>query len=114
MTRGVGQDQRQRHLAVAEIIADALAHGGRVRCIIDDIVDQLEGDAEVAAVALEGDFGFFAGFGDDRRDPARGGEQSGGLGADDLQILFLAGIDPPLRGQLLDLASAITDPMRWD
>ena len=101
---GVGEDHRQGHLAVAEIVADALAHSRRVGRIIDDVVDQLEGDAEVAAVALERDLRFLAGFGDDRRDAAGGGEQRGGLGADDLEILLLAGIDPPLRGQLLDLA----------
>ena len=54
-----------------------------VRRIIDHVVDQLEGDAEVAAKAVERVLGFLAGFGDDRRDPAGGGEQRGGLGRDD-------------------------------
>ena len=45
------------------------------------VVDELEGDAEISAVLLERELGFLAGFGDDRRDPAGGGEQSRGLGA---------------------------------
>ena len=81
----VGEDHRQGHLAVAEIVADALAHGLGVGRIIDDVVAQLEGDAEVPAVAFERELGVLARFRDHRRNPARGGEQSRGLGADDLR-----------------------------
>ena len=53
----------------------------RVARIIDRIVDQLEGDAEVAAVRLQRRFGLVAGLGHHRRDAAGGGEQGRGLGA---------------------------------
>ncbi len=43
-------------------------------------------------------------FGDDRRHPAGGGEQRGGLGADDLEIMVFVGVDLALGGQLVDLA----------
>ena len=58
---GVGEDHRQGHLAVAKIVADALAHGLGVGRIIDRVVGQLEGDAEVAAVGFEREFGLLAG-----------------------------------------------------
>ena len=79
----VGEDHRQGHLAVAEIVADALAHGLGVGGIIDHVVDELEGDAEIAAIGFERQLIVFARFGDHRRDAACGGEQSRGLGADD-------------------------------
>ena len=86
----VSEDHRQGHLAVAEVVADALAHGRCVRRIIDRVVDQLEGDAEVAAIAFERLLGLLAGLGDDRRDAAGGGEQRRGLGADDVEIMLFA------------------------
>src|SRR5687768_8693474 len=55
------------------------------------------------AVAVEGGFHLLAALGDDRGDPAGGREQSGGLGLDDLQIMVLAGLDPALGGELVDL-----------
>ena len=82
----------------------ALAHGGLVGRIIDRVVDQLEGDAEVAAIGFERVLGLFAGFGDDRGDAAGGGEQGRGLGADDVEIMVFAGVDLALGGQLVDLA----------
>ena len=100
----VGEDHGQGHLAVAEIVADALAHHVLLGRIVEHVVDQLEGDAEVSAVLLERQFGLLAGLGDDRGDAAGGGEQSRGLGGDDREILLLAGLDPALRGELLDLA----------
>src|SRR3954469_11421561 len=50
---GVGEDDGQSNLAVAEIVAGILAHDAAVGGIVDRIVDELEGDAEVAAVAVE-------------------------------------------------------------
>ena len=47
------QDDGQRDLALAEIIADRLAEPGAVARIVERVVDELEGDAEVAAVRLE-------------------------------------------------------------
>src|SRR3546814_5571669 len=72
--------------------------------VIDRVVDKLERDAEVAAISVERGLGGFLALGDDRGDPARGGEQRGGLGADDVEIAFLAEVDPARRGKLVDFA----------
>ena len=74
------------------------------RGVVDRIVDQLEGDAEVAAEAAERVFGFFAGFGDDGGDVAGGGEQGGGFGLDDRKVSVFASPDLPLGGQLRHLS----------
>ena len=101
---GVSEDHRQGDLAVAEIVAVALAHGRAVVGIVDRVVDQLEGDAEVAAIAVERALDLLVALGDDRGDPAGGGEQGRGLGADDVEIAVLAGLDLALGGELVDLA----------
>ena len=100
----IGQDHRQGDLAVAEIVAGILAHGRAVRFIVDRVVDQLEGDAKVAAIDVERMLFRFAAVGDHGGNAAGGGEQGGGLGADDVEILFFAGVDLALGGQLVDLA----------
>src|SRR5690606_27055193 len=76
----IGEDRRQGHLAFAEIVAAVLAHVGGAAVVVDRVVDQLEGDAEVAAVVVERALLGLAAFGDDRGDAAGGGEQRGGLG----------------------------------
>ena len=101
---GISEDDGKRHLAVAEIVADALAHGRRVGGVVDRVVDELESDAEIAAIGVERLFDRFVALGDHRRDPAGGGEQGRGLGGDDLEILVLDGFDPALGGELVDLA----------
>src|ERR1700722_18404900 len=45
---------RQGDLSLAEIVADVLAELGRCAAIIERVVDQLKGDAEIGAVALTG------------------------------------------------------------
>ena len=64
----------------------------------------LAGAAAPAVAQHQHMFAVLVGFGDDRRDLARSGEQLGGLGVDDREILLFVGIDPALRGQLVDLA----------
>ena len=44
------QHHRQRDLAFAEIIADVLAELGRFAAVVERVVDELEGDAEVHPV----------------------------------------------------------------
>ena len=46
-----GQDHRQGDLTVAEVVADALAQHHLARAVVEHVVDQLEGDAEILAVA---------------------------------------------------------------
>ncbi len=49
----VAQHHRQRDLALAEIVAHALAERRRLARIVERIVDQLEGEAEIAAVGAQ-------------------------------------------------------------
>ena len=52
------QDHRQGDLAIAEVVADALAEHHLARAVVEHVVDQLEGDAEILAVATQRfDFG---------------------------------------------------------
>src|SRR5207247_430756 len=48
------QHHRQRDLAGAEIIADVLAELGRLAAVVERIVDELEGDAEIHAKGATG------------------------------------------------------------
>ena len=101
---GIGEDHRQGHLALAEVVALILAHFGSVRIVVDRIVDQLEGNAEIAAIGFERALLLFRTFGNHRADLAGGGEERGGLGADDVEVLLFAGVDLALGGELRDLA----------
>jgi hypothetical protein len=49
----VGQDDRQRHLALAEIVADILAEIARLAAIVERVVDELEGEAQIGAVGAK-------------------------------------------------------------
>ncbi len=100
----IGEDDRQRHLAVAEIVARILAHRRFVRFIVDRVIDQLECNAQVAAIDVERLFLSLAAIGDDSGNAAGSGEQRGGLGADNIEILFLARVDLALGGQLVDFS----------
>src|SRR3546814_4460578 len=64
----IGEDDGQSDLAIAEIVADALAHRFGVRNIVDRIVDELKRDAEVAAIGVERGFGRLVALGAHRGD----------------------------------------------
>jgi hypothetical protein len=83
-----------------------------VRSVVDRVVDQLEGDAEIASVRIERFLHRLVALGDHRGDAARGGEQGRRFGADDAEIMVLGRLDPALRGELVDLALAITAEAR--
>src|SRR5581483_3491134 len=100
----VGKNDRKGHLAVAEVVADVLAHHRFVRRIVDHVVAELEGDAEVPAVAFQRQLRVLARFGNYGRHPAGGGEQGRGLRADDVEILIFVSVDLALGGELVDLA----------
>ena len=85
------QHHRQRDLALAEIVADVLAELGRLAAVVEHVVDQLEGDAEVHAERAAGGVLGLGPVGQDRADLAGGGEQLGGLGADHGEIFVLGG-----------------------
>ena len=65
------QHHRQGDLALAEIVADVLAELGRRAAVVERVVDQLEGDAEIGAVAAAGRDLRLAAPGEDRRRPRR-------------------------------------------
>src|SRR6202034_3657481 len=77
---------RQGDLSLAEIVADVLAELGRCAAIIERVVDQLKGDAEIGAVALTGGDLRLGAPGENRPDLAGRREQSRGLGSDDGEI----------------------------
>ena len=81
-----GQDHRQGDLALAEIVADGLAELGLAAGIVERIVDQLEGDAEIHAEAFQRHALGPVAAGHHGADLGRRGEQLGGLGLDDLEI----------------------------
>ena len=87
----IGENDGQRDLALAEIITHALAELlGRAR-IIQSVVDQLEGDAEVAAIGFKGCL--FAGraLRHNRAHFGGGREQGRCLGHDHLHVGVLGG-----------------------
>ena len=72
--------------------------------VVDRVVDQLEGDAEMAAVRVQRGLLAFGPLGDHRGDAAGGGEQRRGLGVDDVEVAILAELDLARGGELVDLA----------
>ena len=101
---GVGQDHRQGDLAIAEIIAGILAHGFGVRHIIDGVVHQLEGDAEIAAIAGQCLLALFITLGNHAGNLTGGGEQRGRLGTDDVEVTIFGGGHIARGGELGHLA----------
>ena len=75
----VGEHDRQRDLAVAEVVAQALAEHHLARAVVEHVVGQLEGDAEVQAVVAQRRGLGRRPLGDQRADLGRGGEQRRGL-----------------------------------
>ena len=49
----IGEDHGECDFAVAEVVANAFAHGRGVGRIIDGVVDQLKRDAEIAAISIK-------------------------------------------------------------
>ena len=74
------QDDRKRHLAFAEIVADRFAHHRLASRIIERIVDELERDAEIVAVGAHRLRVRFAGARDHGAGFGGGREQRCGLG----------------------------------
>src|SRR6202030_956326 len=79
---GEGEKDREGDLAVSEVVADALAELGLPRRKIEHVVDQLEGDAKIAAKTIECCLLLARPLGNDRSDAARRREQLRGFGPD--------------------------------
>src|SRR3569832_1756324 len=84
-------DQRERHLALAQVDERVLAGAGAE---IELVVDRLERDAEVEAVAIERTLGAFAEPGRARAGEHRPAEQRRGLALDDPEVLLALRDDP--------------------
>jgi len=104
VARLIRGEHRQRHFPLAEIVAHCLAQSGLVGGVIQRVVHQLERDPQIHAERRQRVPLARRAVGDHRADLARGGEQSGGLALDDLQILVLGGGEVVLRLQLQHLA----------
>ena len=98
------QHHRQRDLAFAEIVADVLAELCRLAAVVEHVVDELESDPEVHAEAGRRRFFRFRTLAEHRADFAGGGEQFGGLAADDREVFVLGGGGVLRRRELHDLA----------
>ena len=77
----IGEHGRQRDFSLAEIVAHVLAERRRLPAIVERVVDQLEGDAEIGAEGAEGGPDAAVGARDDRAHLGRGGEKHRRLGA---------------------------------
>ncbi len=86
-----GMQQRQRGFAFGEIVAEILAARGRIRAVVEHVVDELVGDTKMFAVAcerfllLDGRAGQYGGY------LRTGFEQPAGLAVDDLEVSLLGG-----------------------
>src|ERR1700722_12273087 len=80
------QNDGQGDLSLAEIIADILAELGRRAAVVERVVYELKGDAEIGAVTLAGGDLRLGPAGENGPDLAGRGEQGRGLGADNGEI----------------------------
>ena len=87
-----GQHHGQADLALAKIVSDGLAEFGLARRIVQNVVDQLECDPEVPAIGLQGPLLALRPLGHHGADPAGGGEERRGLGADHFQAVVHGGL----------------------
>ena len=83
------QHHRQRDLAGTEIIADILAELGRLAAVVERIVDELEGDAEIHAEGPAGRLLVLGARAERGSHLACGREQLGGLAADHREVFIL-------------------------
>lgn len=72
-------NQRQGHLAFGQIITEVLAQGGRVRRIVQYIIGNLEGIAQIQAIRVQCILGGGIGAGQQRAKPGGRRKQNGGL-----------------------------------
>lgn len=79
-------DQWQGRLAFGQIVTDVLAGIGFLAGIIEHVVDQLEGGAQMHAVQGERTLDLRLGMADDGTELSRSLEQLGGLVVDDLHV----------------------------
>ncbi len=99
-----GKHHRQGDLAFAEIVAAFLAHRFRIGSVIQHIIGQLEGNAEIEAESGQRLFLQPGPSGHHRAEPGGSSEEGGRLGGDDIQVIGFRGCRIIGRGQLKNLA----------
>ena len=98
------QNHRQSDFSFPEIIADILAELSRGSTVVERVVDELECDAEIQAVAAACCNLRLGPLPEQGADFRRGAEQSGCLGANHRKVIVLAGFSILRGGKLHDLA----------
>src|SRR5215469_3566863 len=86
ITARIGKEDRQRDLAVAEVVADAFTEFGLTRGKVEHIVDQLEGDPKIATKPIERFLFVARPLGDNSTDSARGRKELCRLGLNHSEI----------------------------
>ena len=101
---GHGLDDRQGQLALAEIVADVLAGGLGVALHVEQVIDDLEGDAQRVAIVEHRAHMILGRARQHRARLGRGGKQRRGLAANDLEVDALVRAQVLRGGQLQHLA----------
>jgi len=97
-------DQGQRRLAFREVVADILPELAGIALVVERVVDELEGDAEVPAIARESRLDGRRRPGNDRRDLRAGLEEARRLAVDHVQVPDLGRVRVAGVHELHDLA----------
>ena len=104
-----GINDRERHTPVTDVAAQRLSDERRAALVGQDVVDDLEGHAEVVAVAAQGVDGLFGAAGQQRADTRGRAADIGRLQADHPQIGLLRGIKLAGDGRFQRLSLAHLD-----
>ena len=97
-------DERQRHLAFAQVAADRLAERLGVAGEVQQVVDELERDAEVEAVLAQRLLLLVLDLAEHAADLRAAAEQVRGLAADDVEVLVLGDVGVAVLRELVQLA----------
>ena len=105
----VDEPEGARYIQISETLANEMVmhmtdQDGKDIRQLQGLWPTLEGDAQIAAIAVERKFGRLIAFGDDGRDAAGGGKERCRFGTDNIEIPVFGGRNLPLGGQLIDLA----------
>ncbi len=99
-----GIDERQRGLALRQVVPDILAELFRLGVVVQGIVDELKRAAEVTAVVGQALLHGLALLREDGAELGAGFEQLGGLAVDDLHVVPLGDVGVIAVHELQDLA----------
>ena len=103
---GAGQqpDDRQRDLAFAQIAADRLAERRGVACEVEQVVHQLERDAEIEPVVAQRALLLGRRLAEHPADLGAAGKEIRRLAPDDVEVLVFGDVDVAVLRQLIQLA----------